>query len=66
MTQEQQEQAKKLLKATLDILEKCDEGPYVKNVFEESAIWDNAECDGYCLFDELKELIKDIQEPTHD
>ena len=46
-----------LLKATLDTLKSCDEGPYVKNVFEVTAIWDEAECDGWCLMEEIEELL---------
>jgi len=56
----QQERAKILLKATLDILKKCDETPYVVSVFEATAIWDEAECDGYCLKEEIGELLTDI------
>lgn len=48
-----------LLRATLDILKKCDEGPYVKNVLEVTAIWDEAECDGYCLMGEIEDLLGD-------
>ena len=57
MTLEQQERAKILMKATCDILNKCDEGPYVKSVFQQTAIWDEAECDGYCLHEELNNLL---------
>ena len=46
-----------LLQATLDILNKCNEGMYVKNVMEVTAIWDEAECDGYCLRDEIEEIL---------
>jgi hypothetical protein len=46
-----------LLKACLDILKKCDESVYVANFFEQTAFWDNAECDGYCLMEEIKELL---------
>ena len=47
-----------LLKATLDILKKCEEGPYVKDVFMQTAIWDDAECDGGCLMEEIETLLK--------
>ena len=46
-----------LLKATYDILKKCSQGPYVKDVFYETAIWDEVECDGLCLFEEIAELL---------
>lgn len=60
MDLESQERALILMKATLDILNKCDEGPYVKNVLETTAIWDEAECDGYCLKDELEDLLTQV------
>lgn len=60
MTKEQQEQAKKLLQATLDILKQCDEGGYVKNVMEVTAVWDEIECDGYCLMEEVEVLIDEL------
>lgn len=60
MTQEQQERARTLMQAALDILNKCDEGIYVKNVMEVTAIWDKAKCDGYCLKEELGQLIDEI------
>jgi len=46
-----------LLRATYDILKKCDEGGYVKNVMTTTAIWDDAECDGYCLMAEIKDEL---------
>ena len=61
MTKEQQDQAKKLLKATLDILEKCNEGVYVKNVMEVTAIWDKVECDGNCLMEEVEQLVDELK-----
>lgn len=42
-----------LLKAAYDILKKCDEGPYVKNALEETAFYDEAECDGFCLMEDI-------------
>jgi len=46
-----------LLRAAYDILKKCDEGPYVKNALEETALWDGVDCDGYCLMEEIKDLL---------
>ena len=46
-----------LLKAAYEILQECNKGPYVKNVFEQTAVWDEAECDGYCLMEEIGELL---------
>ena len=47
-----------LLKAMCDIMQKQENSRYVLNIFEQTAIWDDAECDGYCLFEEAKELLK--------
>lgn len=47
-----------LLQATYDILKKCDQGIYVKNVLEQTAIWDDAECDGFCLMEEIGDLLE--------
>lgn len=60
MKKEQQERAKILLQATLDILKKCDEGTYIQNVMEVTAIWDEAECDGNCLKDDIEDLLDEI------
>lgn len=54
---EDNERMETLLKAAYDILKQCDEGVYVKNALEVTAIWDNAECDGYCLMQEIKDEL---------
>jgi hypothetical protein len=43
-----------LLKATYDLLKKCNEGSYVKNALEETVFYDDADCDGYCLMEDIK------------
>lgn len=60
MTPEQQKRAKVLLRATLDIMNKCDEGPFVENVFDMTAVWDGIECDGSCLRDDINILFDEI------
>jgi hypothetical protein len=60
MTEDQQVRAKILIQATIDILKKCDEGIYVKNVLEVTAEWDGVECDGYCLKEELEQLMEEV------
>lgn len=62
MTEEQQKQARKLLKATFDILQKCDNSGHVLDVLSTTAIWDEVECDGYCLKDEIEDLLFDLLE----
>jgi hypothetical protein len=54
--------ARELLKATLDLLKKCDEGPYVKNALSETVIYDEAECDGACLANDIADLLG-VEEP---
>ena len=46
-----------LLKATYDILKKCYESPCVEDVMCTTAIWDDAECDGFCLMEEIAEEL---------
>ena len=47
-----------LLKAVLEILNKCDDGPYVKDFFENTAFYDGTDCDGYCLMDDIKNYLE--------
>ena len=42
-----------LLKATHELLKACQDGPFVKNALEEIVNYDNAECDGTCLMDDI-------------
>lgn len=42
-----------LLKAAYDLLKKCGEGPYVKNAYEVTVFYDDADCDGYCLMEDI-------------
>jgi hypothetical protein len=53
-----EDRATVLLKAVLEILNKCDEGPFVKNVFEETAYYDEADCDGYCLKEDIENYLE--------
>jgi len=48
-----------LLRATRDILRKVENSPYVISALETTAIWDGAECDGYCLLDEIEYELED-------
>ena len=60
MTKEQIERTRILLKATLDILNKCNDSVIKLDVMSTTAVWDDVECDGYCLKDELSELLNEI------
>lgn len=48
-----EERMKVLLIATYELLKKCHEGPYVKNVLEETVFYDDADCDGGCLMEDI-------------
>lgn len=56
------ERAKVLLKATRDILQKCDDSSYVLNVLEVTAEWDGTECDGYCLMDDIDIFFEELND----
>ena len=51
--------AKVLLKATYDLLKKCDDSYYVLNVLEQLITYDGAECDGYCLMEDIKYFMEE-------
>jgi hypothetical protein len=38
-----------LLKTVYDLLKKCNESYYVKDILCETVFYDDADCDGYCL-----------------
>ena len=42
-----------LLRACLDLLKKCGEGPYVKNALTETVFYDGADCAGGCLANDI-------------
>lgn len=48
-----------LLGAVLQILKKQANSIYVLNFFTETAFYDEAECDGFCIFEEIEELLND-------
>lgn len=56
--EKENERAKVLLKATLDLLQKQKESHYVLNLLENTVFYDNAECDGYCLFDDIENFFE--------
>jgi len=39
--------------AAYELLKKCNEGPYVKNALEETVYYDEADCDGFCLANDI-------------
>lgn len=49
-----EQRAETLLRATCNILKKCEDSFYVLNVLEVTDVWDGTECDGYCLMEDIK------------
>jgi hypothetical protein len=55
--QKENDELKKLLNATRTILQKCEDSPLVLEVMHQTAFYDGAECDGYCLLEDIKDLL---------
>lgn len=49
-----------LLKATSDILKKVEKDHYAQVFFGKTAVWDDVECDGYCLMEEINDLLEEV------
>lgn len=43
-----------LLKACLELLIRQDESSYVLDILTETVRYDEADCDGYCLMEDIK------------
>ena len=50
---EELDRCRVLLKATYDLLYKQIESPFVLNILEEIVTYDDTDCDGYCLMDDI-------------
>lgn len=46
-----------LLRAAYDLLQKQHDSGIVLNLLEETAHWDGQDCDGYCLREEIRDLL---------
>lgn len=55
--EKENKRAKVLLKAVLDLLQKQKDSHYVLNLLEATSFYDEAECDGYCLFDDIENFL---------
>jgi hypothetical protein len=51
-----------LLQACLQLLEKQESSHYVLNMLEETAFYDEAECDGYCLMEDIRDELQKPEE----
>ena len=56
-------EAKILLKASRDLLNKQNETIYVLNLLEETVEYHGTECDGYCLIDDIDDWLALQTEP---
>ena len=54
--------AVELLKVVREIMQRQNESGYVLNILEETAFYDGAECDGYCLLDDIEIELERIEE----
>ena len=43
-----------LLRACMELLQKQEETPYVLDLLYETVYYDDADCDGYCLLEDIK------------
>lgn len=50
--------AEELLKACADLLDKQNKSPYVLNLLDELIYYDNCECDGNCLLEDIENLLE--------
>lgn len=51
------QRAFELLKATLEILNKLEDSCYVEDFFSQTAHYDNTDCDGNCLKEDIEILL---------
>ncbi len=51
--------ARELFNAVIDLLVKQRESDVVLNLLEETVYYDDAECDGYCLMEDICHLLVD-------
>jgi len=55
------ERAKILLRAYVDMFDKQSKSSYVKDITELTTFYDDCECDGCCLRDDMEILLDDIE-----
>lgn len=50
--------ARYLLEVSYDLLRKQEESFYVLNILSETIFYDGAECDGYCLMEDIDNFLE--------
>jgi hypothetical protein len=56
-----EDRAKILLKATLELLNKCDESIIVEDPMCMTVYYDGTDCDGVCLRDDIENWLEEIK-----
>ena len=51
-----------LLKACRDLLKKQEDSRYILNLLTETIFYDDTDCDGYCLLDDIEAELEIITE----
>ena len=51
------DEARILLRAAYDLFHKQAESFYTLDLLAETATWNGVECDGYCLMEEIADLL---------
>lgn len=52
------DRAKVFIKAIHDLLQKQKDSYYVLDLLAETVFYDDADCDGYCLYEETREWLE--------
>jgi hypothetical protein len=50
-----------LLKACYELLNKQKNSFYVLNLLTETVFYDDADCDGYCLSDDIEDYLMELE-----
>ena len=58
-----EQRAETLLRATYNILKKCENSFYVLDVLEVTDVWDGVECDGSCLMEDIENWFYEFNKP---
>jgi hypothetical protein len=60
LSPESTRRAIELLKAVRDLLNKANEGPWVVDILNTTIRLDEADCDGFCVLEEIETLLAEI------
>ena len=60
-----QNRAIELLEAAKNLLEKQENSKYVLNMLEETVFYDDTECDGSCLLQDISDYLESVNADKH-